>query len=63
VPVRHLLRRVCAAGQSLRDVQAFINVELIFMNLKVKLNSVASVRERTKPAERPTLIGEISGNF
>jgi hypothetical protein len=29
----------------------------------LKLNSVASVRERTIPTERPPLVGEVSANF
>jgi hypothetical protein len=28
-----------------------------------KLNSVARVRERTIPTERPPLVGEVSANF
>jgi hypothetical protein len=32
-------------------------------NKKLKLNSVASVRERTIPTERPPLVGEVSANF
>jgi hypothetical protein len=31
--------------------------------LKKKLNSVALVRERTIPTERPALVGEVSANF
>jgi hypothetical protein len=31
--------------------------------LKVKLNSVVWVRERTIPIERPPLVGEVSANF
>jgi hypothetical protein len=30
---------------------------------KLKLNSVALVRERTIPTERPPLVGEVSANF
>ena len=30
---------------------------------KLKLNSVALVRERTIPTERPTPVGEVSANF
>jgi hypothetical protein len=30
---------------------------------KTKLNSVAWVRERTIPTERPTLVCEVSANF
>jgi hypothetical protein len=29
----------------------------------LKLNSVALVRERTTPTERPPLVGEVSANF
>ena len=31
--------------------------------LKLKLNSVALVRERTIPTERPPPVGEVSANF
>jgi hypothetical protein len=30
---------------------------------KLKLNSVALVRKRTIPTERPPLVGEVSANF
>jgi hypothetical protein len=30
---------------------------------KTRLNSVALVRERTIPTERPPLVGEVSANF
>jgi hypothetical protein len=30
---------------------------------KLKLNSVALVRERTVPTERPPPVGEVSANF
>jgi hypothetical protein len=30
---------------------------------KTKLNSVAVVHKRTKPTERPPLVGEVSANF
>jgi hypothetical protein len=31
--------------------------------LKLKLNSVALVREETIPTERPPIVGEVSANF
>jgi hypothetical protein len=31
--------------------------------LKLKLNSVAPIRKRTIPMERPPLVGEVSANF
>jgi hypothetical protein len=31
--------------------------------MNIKLNSVALVRERTMPNERPPLFGEVSANF
>jgi hypothetical protein len=31
--------------------------------LKLKLNSMVSVRERTIPTERPPLVGEVIANF
>jgi hypothetical protein len=37
--------------------------EKIFIDPKLKLNSVALVRKRTIPTERPTLVGEVSANF
>jgi hypothetical protein len=30
---------------------------------KLKLNSVACVRQRTKPTERPLLVSEVSAKF
>jgi hypothetical protein len=45
-------------------------VDLIYETLKcvfnfifIKLNSVALVRERTIPTERPPPVGEVSANF
>ena len=35
----------------------------IFYISKLKLNSVALVRERTIPTERPPPVGEVSANF
>ena len=34
-----------------------------FSGTKLKLNSVALVRERTIPTERPPPVGEVSANF
>jgi hypothetical protein len=34
-----------------------------FKALKKKLNSVAVVRKRTIPTERPPLVGEVSANL
>jgi len=34
-----------------------------YIELKLKLNSVALVRERTIPTERPPLVGEVGANF
>ena len=41
------------------------NISFRYMNsqLKTKLNSVALVRERTIPTERPPPVGEVSANF
>jgi hypothetical protein len=33
------------------------------LTIKLKLNSVALVRERTIPIERPPLVGKVSANF
>jgi len=38
-------------------------VEVLNVKKKTKLNSVALVRERTIPTERPPLVGEVSANF
>jgi hypothetical protein len=35
----------------------------LYMWTQLKLNSVALVRERTIPTERPPLFGEVSVNF
>jgi hypothetical protein len=48
-----------------------VNYNLVVMNgmsddvkqTKLKLNSVALVRERTIPTERPPPVGEVSANF
>jgi hypothetical protein len=32
-------------------------------DISIKLNSVALVRERTVPTERPPLVGEVNANF
>jgi hypothetical protein len=38
-------------------------IQRSLMMTKLKLNSVALVRERTIQTERPTLVGEVSDNF
>ena len=35
----------------------------VYLYLETKLNSVALVRERTIPTERPPPVGEVSANF
>jgi hypothetical protein len=45
----------------LRCVQS--SVLTAFLKTKVKLNSVARVRDRTMPTERPPLVGEVSADF
>jgi hypothetical protein len=42
---------------------AFVDVTFIICLVKTKLNSVALVRERTMPTERPPLAGEVVPNF
>ena len=42
------------------DVKQMVNYKII---IKTKLNSVALVRERTVPTERPPPVGEVSANF
>ena len=45
-------------------MQQFLLITLHNFNiLKLKLNSVALVRERTIPTERPPPVGEVSANF
>ena len=39
------------------------NVEVEMFGYKTKLNSVALVRTRTIPTERPPPVGEVSANF
>jgi hypothetical protein len=38
-------------------------VHAIFIKKNKKKNSVALVRQRTIPTERPPLVGEVSANF
>jgi hypothetical protein len=40
-------------------VRKYLNVQ----SKKTKLNSVALVRKRTIPTERPPLVGEVSANL
>jgi len=40
-----------------------LKFSVTFAILKTKLNSVALVRERTIPTERPPPVGEVSANF
>ena len=40
-----------------------LKMYIIIIKLKKKLNSVALVRERTIPTERPPPVGEVSANF
>jgi hypothetical protein len=35
----------------------------VYVKVRKKLNSVALVRKRTIPTERPHLFGEVSANF
>jgi hypothetical protein len=39
------------------------NEQVMLETCKTKLNSVALVRERTIPTERPPPVGEVSANF
>ena len=41
----------------------YFEIYLFRMSTKLKLNSVALVRERTIPTERPPPVGEVSANF
>ena len=48
----------------LEDFFFFLRIQNIFRHrTKTKLNSVALVRERTIPTERPPPVGEVSANF
>ena len=45
------------------DCSVQLDIALFFEIFKTKLNSVALVRERTIPTERPPPVGEVSANF
>ena len=49
------IKKVCVAVRMLCDVEC--------VKVFTKLNSVALVRERTIPTERPPPVGEVSANF
>ena len=40
-----------------------LDADMVKALTKLKLNSVALVRERTIPTERPPPVGEVSANF
>jgi hypothetical protein len=44
-------------------IRRFVWPFVLKLVLKLKLNSVALVRERTIPTERPPPVGEVSANF
>jgi hypothetical protein len=56
-PERHLSTEIGISKTFL------VTIMLLFYYKKLKLNSVASVRERKIPAERPSLVGEVIVNF
>jgi hypothetical protein len=41
----------------------FYDVRMLIIHKTKKLNSMALVRERTVPTERPPPVGEVSANF
>jgi hypothetical protein len=43
--------------------KTYPTINLKCASSKLKLNSVALVRKRTTPTERPPLVGEVSANF
>ena len=62
--VGFIIRIYHNAGSSERQIKNLLvvaNLELEF--IVTKLNSVALVRERTIPTERPPPVSEVSANF
>jgi hypothetical protein len=45
------------------EFQPTLIIIIIIIIIIMKTNSVALVRKRTVPAERPPLVGEVSANF
>jgi hypothetical protein len=45
------------------EKQKKYNLRYLLPKFRTKLNSMASVRERTIPTERPPPVGEVSANF
>jgi len=43
--------------------EAYKTYDHIYIYIYIKLNSVALVRTRTLPTERPPLVGEFTANF
>jgi hypothetical protein len=58
--------RLCIGSRNLKSGQGPTKGSraiLLLLLLLLLLNSVALVRKRTVPTERPPLIGEVSANF
>jgi hypothetical protein len=58
--VQHFTDVCLGANNSIQFDQIFMDSSLITTK---KLNSVAVVRKRTIPTERPPLVGEVSANL
>jgi hypothetical protein len=57
---RAVRRLLCTQKHDNREIIDVLNFNY---KTKLKLNSVALVRERTIPTERPPPVGEVSANF
>jgi hypothetical protein len=65
LPLEKYRVRVSAEQLTLRieSFQQFSQANTTLASLHIATNSVALVRERTMPTERPPLVGEVSANF
>jgi len=45
------------------EMRVYLYIAIVYIYIYTKLNSVALVRERTIPTERPPPVGEVSANF
>jgi hypothetical protein len=61
----HISPEMRVRGEKKKKKELAVYKKFVFSNvsLKLKINSVALVRKRTIPAERPLLVGEVSANF
>jgi hypothetical protein len=58
-----LAERVSVSQERTLLLNGFIEAWHIFPGAVIINNSMALVRQRTIPTERPPLVGEVSGNF